>query len=180
MYFSTRFFLMRILTWNHCICIKYLFYWYEKFCSCNILVTDDTGNVQGLKSAFITSNSIFPILFLMRNGKFKWIQLKSYCRYHYNSFFKLKYIMCTSKRFLGLSIFSLHHYLKQWRKPTPKKHFSVQHVVFWNLYRVSKKAGRVFGVAYIKTISSQQKQKLGVSFRSWIHNCKNQCPTPKL
>ena len=33
-----------------------------------------------------------PISFLIRNGTIKWIQLKSYCIYPYDSFFKLKYI----------------------------------------------------------------------------------------
>ena len=81
---------------------EYLFYWYAKFCS-NILISDDTGNAQSLKSACISSNS--------GNGKIKWIQLKSYCRYPYNSFFKVKYIMCISKPSFCLSIFGLYHYL---------------------------------------------------------------------
>ena len=66
-----------------------MFYWYAKFCR-NILVTDDTGNAQSLESACLTSNSFFPISFLMRNGKLKGIQLKSYCRYPYDSFCTLK------------------------------------------------------------------------------------------
>ena len=71
---------------------------------------------------------IFPISFLMRNGRIKWIQLKSYCRCPCDSFFKLKYIICTSKPSFCLSIFGWYHYLKQSRKwNLPHKH----HIFIW-------------------------------------------------
>ena len=114
-FFNTLFLFMHILAWNYLLreqkCAeKYLFYWYAIFFS-NMLVTDN-DNAQSLNSGCITSNAISPISFLMRYRNFKWIQLKSCCRYPYDSLFKLKYIMCTSKPSLGLSIFGLHYDLK--------------------------------------------------------------------
>ena len=50
------------------------------------------------KAPAYVQTRFIPISFLMRNGTFKWIQLKSYRRYPYDSFFMLKYIMCTSKQ----------------------------------------------------------------------------------
>ena len=82
------------------ILLQYVGYWWHWQCS------------KSEKRLGITSSSIFPISFLNRNGKLKWIQLQSCCKYPYDSFFKLKYITCTSKPSLGLSNFALHQYLK--------------------------------------------------------------------
>ena len=146
---------------------KYLFYWYAKFCS-NILITDDTGNAQSLKSACISSNPFFLISFLMRNGTFKWIQLKNYPRYPYDSFFMLKYIMCTSKPSFCLSILGLYPYLYISIYP-PKGIFLIRNVVFWKLYHVSKNRDMVLRFAYIQTISQNKNEKqasrLGVESR---------------
>ena len=84
---------------------KYLYYWYAKFCS-SMLFTHDTGNAQSLNSARINSNANSSHFF-MRDGTFKCIQLKSCCRYTYDSFFKSMHVICTSQPPLGLPIFGL-------------------------------------------------------------------------
>ena len=78
-----------------------------------MLVTDDTGNVQSLYRPAQLQMQICLISLLMRYGTFKWIQLKSNCRYNYDSFVKSKYIMCTSTPSLGFSIFGFHLDLKK-------------------------------------------------------------------
>ena len=133
-----------------------MFYWYAKFCS-NILITDDTGNAQILESACITSNSNFPISFLMRNRKYKWIQLKSYCRFFllvkvHDVYFK------TVPGFVYIRFTSL---------PNRK------------LYHVTKNAGKVLRVAYIQTISPNKKENQASLVGVETRIVKQKCLPPK-
>ena len=64
-------------------------------------------------------------------------------------------------------------------KSTPKKSFVRKIVIFWKLYHVSKKQGYSFEVRIYPNHFPKQKRKTGVSFRSWIWNCKNKCFPPK-
>ena len=112
----------------------------------------------------------------MRNGTIKWTQLKSYCRYPYDSFFKLKYIMCTSKPSFCLSIFGLY----QENKIYPSKIF-----FFYEKCRILKtlpcieKHRNGFKDRIDPNHFQKQKRKSGVSFRSWIQSCKKKVFSPK-
>ena len=88
---NTLFSYLRILTWNHCwengnvlrsICSIGMqsfvaIYW--------LLMT--LAMLKVWKAPTYLQTQIFPISFLTENGKSKWIQLKSYCRYPYDYFF---------------------------------------------------------------------------------------------
>ena len=105
-----------------------------------------------------------PISFFMRNGTIKWIQLKSYCRYPCDSFFKLKYIMCIL--LVIIRFISLPKVIKKMKSTPQKSFFFRKIVIFWKLYHVSKNAGTVLMIAYIQTISKNknenQTSRLGV------------------
>ena len=101
----------------------------------------------------------------MRNGTIKWIQLKSYCRYPYDSFFKIKYIMCASK--------STPH------PPAKKNHFYEKCRILKTLPCIEKRRNGLSRDRTYPNHFQKQKRKSGVSFRSWIQNCKKRCFPPK-
>ena len=114
---------------------------------------------------------IFPISFFMRNGKNKWIQLKSYCRYPYDFFFKVKVHNVYFKTVIllvNIRFISLPKVIKK-MKSTPQNNFFMKNIVFWKLYHVSKNSGMVLRIAYIQTISKNknknQTSRLGVECR---------------
>ena len=102
----------------------------------------------------------------MRNGKIKWIQLKSYCRYPYDSFFKFNVhnvyfktvILLVDIRFISLpKIIKII-------KSTPQKAFFYEKCRI--LKTVSKNAGTVLRITYIQNISNNKNEnqvsRLGV------------------
>ena len=90
-FFNTFFFFLPILKWNYC------------YDNGNVLKTICSIGMQSFvaiywllmtlamlkvwKAPAYVQTRFIPISFLMRNGTFKWIQLKSYRRYPYDSFF---------------------------------------------------------------------------------------------